>query len=99
MRSAKRKRKNLGVKINHATDVMSHDLPTQNHDSEPTNTLTVNSLDSNESQSAYIHAELGDSDKFITTTVLVDTGSDYDVIDLRLLNKLRQNNINCTLVN
>ena len=77
---------------------MSHDSPTPNHDSEPTNTLTVNSLDSNESQSAYIHAELGDSDKFITTTVLVDTGSDYDVIDLRLLNKLRQNNINCTLL-
>ena len=58
----------------------------------------MNSLDSNESQSAYIQAQLGDSDKLITTTVLVDTGSDYDVIDLRLLNRLRQNNINCTLL-
>ena len=98
IRSENQKPKNLGGNINHLNDAVSHGSSIPKCDSNPIYTLTVNSLDSNESQSAYIQAQLGDCDKLITTTVLVDTGSDYDVIDLRLLNRLRQNNINCTLL-
>ena len=34
----------------------------------------------------------------ISCTVLIDTGSDFDVVDLRLLNNLRHTNINSTLL-
>ena len=98
MRRESPKPKSLGVQNNRSIDAINHDSLIMNHDLDPKPTLTVNSLDSNRSKSAYICAELGDSKKSVMTNVLIDTGSDYDVIDLRLLNRLRQNNIMCTLL-
>ena len=98
MRSAKRKRKNLGVKINQLDDVTNHFSPIKKNDSTSKENFSVNSLNALKTQSAYVKAEIGDSQKMVSCTVLIDTGSDYDVIDLRLLNNLRQHNINSTLL-
>lgn len=59
---------------------------------------TVNSLHNQNLQSAIIHAEIGHSDLFMKTKILVDTGADYDVIDSRLVDKLISHKINCSLL-
>ena len=41
------------------------------------------------SKSAYIQAQLGNSPRFLKTEILIDTGADFNVIDLRLLKQLR----------
>ena len=98
MRSAKRKRKNLGVKINQLNDVTNHFSSIKKNDFTSKEPFSVNSLNASKTQSAYVKAEIGDSQKMVSCTVLIDTGSDYDVVDLRLLNNLRHHNVNSTLL-
>ena len=59
---------------------------------------SVYSLQNQKLQSAIIHAEIGHSDTFMKTKILVDTGADYDVIDSRLVDKLISRKINCSLL-
>ena len=54
---------------------------------------SVNNINSIESKSAYIQAEIGNCSKFIKTKILIDTGADFDVIDFRFLTKLRNQGI------
>ena len=72
--------------------------PIKKNDSTSKEPFSVNSLGAAKTQSAYVKAEIGDSQKMVSCTVLIDTGSDYDVVDLRLLNNLRHHNVNSTLL-
>ena len=54
---------------------------------------SVNNINSIESKSAYIQAEIGNCSKFIKTKILIDTGADFNVIDFRFLTKLKNQGI------
>ena len=58
---------------------------------------SVNNINLIQSKSAYIQAELGKHSKFLKTKILIDTGSDMDVIDSRFLYALRHHGIKYNL--
>ena len=83
-------------------DDMGHDSQIIDYDSQSLSrdSHTVNTLDSNQTDSAYIQVEIGDSlaKIFVKCSALIDTGADFNVMDLRLFNRLRQNGIQCELL-
>ena len=59
---------------------------------------SVHNINSTESKSAYIQAEIGNCSTFMKTKILIDTGADFDVIDFQFLTKLKNHGIKYNLL-